>query len=223
VDTTYLKRDPKSPTGIALITVAEDGGENSIVVVPGANDKLTPADVLAAEDLIASATTIVCSLEVPLKVVEMAVMLANRYDVRSIVNPAPAIVLPQILLKQISILTPNEHEVSILAGGAEQDPIEAAKLLLKMGAETVVVTFGSAGAIAVSQHNPESPMSVPAYPASNLVDTTGAGDCYTGALAVTLTEGLDLPSAMTFAAQAASISVSRKGAQPAMPTRAEMR
>jgi ribokinase len=222
VDISHVVRDEKSLTGVAQITVASESGENTIVVAQGSNKNFSPSDILAAEDLIASAQTLICSLEIPFKTVETALMLAHRYDVRSIVNPAPAQRIPSAVLKQISVLTPNQHEVAVVAGDLDCNPIVAAQTLLQEGAETVIVTMGAEGAVFFTAGEPGTPVAVPSFPVKNVVDTTGAGDCYSGALAVALTEGRTIAEAMAFAAHAAAISVTRKGAISSMPNRAEL-
>jgi ribokinase len=220
VDTTYVVRDSATPSGVALICVADDG-QNSIVVAPGANGQLTPQDVDAALPAIRSASVVVLQLETPLETVEYAIRLAKREGKQVILNPAPARDLPFGLLDGVDILTPNEIEAAMLlkmADGLPLDPSIAGQALLRLGPASIIVTIGAEGAIVAKL---EGSTHVPALKVE-AVDTTAAGDCFTGALACALAEGKKLSDAARFAAAAASLSVTRLGAQSSMPTRAEV-
>jgi ribokinase len=218
IDTRYIVRDPDTPSGIALIGVDETTGENSIIVAPGANANLSIADIEAAADAIASADILVCQLEVPLETVQAALRLARSAGARTILNPAPALPLPPEILTFVSILTPNEAEAAQLAGVSKDQPDEAAQNLLSMEVGTVIITLGAEGALVA---DPEGQRHLPA-PQASAVDTTAAGDCFNGALAVALGEGLSIWEAAAFACNAASISVTRAGAQPSLPYRREL-
>ena len=220
VNTLFLKRDSAESTGTALISVNETTGENCIIVVPGANGKVSEADVAAAADVISGADAVVLSLEIPLSAVAAALEIASNFGVLTVLNPAPAIFLPDSIIRRCSILTPNEHEVGILAGGSAGTIRESAASLIKRGAGTVVVTLGGDGTYSLDSQGAES--SVGSFPVANVVDTTAAGDCYTGALVVALCEGQDHGSAMRFAAAAASICITRPGAQSSLPRRGEV-
>ncbi|MBW3623210.1 MAG: ribokinase [Armatimonadetes bacterium] len=218
MDLRFLRRAEDRPSGVALIFVGPDG-ENAIAVAPGANAALTTADVDAAEDAFHGADTVLLQLEVPLAAVQRAAELGRRHGLRVILNPAPSPTtpLPEMLLSMTDVLTPNRHEAQALSGTAEA-PASAAKRLRGAGVGAVVMTLGPEGAWLLSQ---EGERRVPGrrVPA---VDATGAGDCFNGALAVALSEGRSLEEAVRWATVAASISVTRLGAQPSLPTRAEV-
>ena len=220
IDATHVKRDKKNASGVALISVAADG-ENSIAVASGANAALSPKDVHAAKSEIASASIVLCQLETPIETIKTTVQLAADARVPVILNPAPAQQLPDDLLKQISILTPNETESQILTGVNVIDDAtaqDAAKQLRDRGVQTVIVTRGPSGSLIVTEHGLERIAACPVQ----AVDTTAAGDVFNGALALAVAEGQPLDKAARFAAAAAAISVTRLGAQPSIPTRAEI-
>jgi ribokinase len=216
----YVVRDKSSPSGVALIFVAQDG-ENSIAVASGANGRLAPADVKKAKAAFAGASVLVMQLETPLETVQAAAELASRAGVRVILNPAPAQPLPDKLLQHVSILTPNESEAELLTGirvGSPAAAKKAAEQLRARGVETVIVTLGARGALVAAA---EGQQLVPGFEV-RAVDTTAAGDIFNGALAVALAEGQLLPAAVRFANAAAAISVTRMGAQPSAPSRNEI-
>ena len=207
-------------SGIALITV-DERGENSISVASGANALLSVADVEAAGDAFAAADIVLLQLESPLETVEAAARAAKGRGIPVILNPAPARDLDDGLLRGVSVLTPNEHEAAMLAGmevESEQDMREAAARIRARGPRTVVITLGDRGVYASSEGFEGL---VPAFKVVP-VDTTAAGDVFNGALAVALAEKRPLPDALRFAQAAAAISVTRPGAQPSAPTRAEI-
>ena len=210
------------PSGAAAIAVHPATGENAIVVVPGASALLTEAEVDRAAELIAGSAAFVAQLEVPLRVVEHALALARRRGVLTILNAAPARPLPRRVYALCDVLTPNEVEAAALAGRPVRslaDADRAAALLLARGARNVVITLGRRGAFA---KNAALARHVPAFHAGPAVETTGAGDAFTGALAVALAEGRDLVAATRFACAAGAISVTRHGTSRSMPTRAEV-
>ena len=220
IDVQHVTRDPSAPSGVALIFV-DDKGENSIAVAPGANAGLTPKDVEAAEELIATADVVVMQLETPMDTIERAAVLACKHGGRVILNPAPAQPLSDELLGNVSILTPNESEAELLTGVKVEDDAgaeEAARALVARGVETVILTLGSRGAYVFESGSGEmvSGFKVDA------VDTTAAGDVFNGSLAVGLAEGMPLAGAVRFANAAAALSVTRLGAQPSAPTRSEI-
>ena len=218
IRTEAVVRDPEAASGVALILV-DESGENAIAVAPGANARLTPADVDRAEPAIRAADMVVLQLEVPLPTVLHALRLAKRHGRRVTLNPAPAAPVPDEALAMADFLTPNETEAEMLLGGgaAGLGGIAAtAEALRTKGAGTVIVTLGREGAFIVG---PNSSFHV-AGRHVEAVDTTAAGDAFTGALACALGEGQELAAALAFATAAAALSVTRLGAQSSLPDRA---
>lgn len=216
----HVTRDSGAPSGVALIFVSKQG-ENSIAVAPGANACLSVEDVKAARDAFTGVKVLLIQLETPLATVEAAVKTAVERKVPVILNPAPACALPARLLKQISVLTPNESEAELLTGikvRTVASAKKAAAVFLEKGVRTVVLTLGKRGALIVDRQGARL---VPGY-AVKAVDTTAAGDVFNGALAVALGEGKPIDDAVQFANAAAALSVTREGAQPSAPYRAEI-
>lgn len=214
VDTDFL-RTVEGPSGTAHIVVDDEGG-NSIVVIPGANgtvDHLSPGD----EGLIASADTLLLQLEIPPAAVVAGAEAARRHGVRTVLTPSPVQPLPPGLLAATDLLVPNQYEAITLTG--RTDPREAAAALLEL-VPRAVVTLGATGCLYVARDAAE-PLVVPA-PRVEAVDTTGAGDTFTGALAVALAEEKPVREALSWAAAAASLSVERAGASASMPYRPEI-
>jgi len=220
LDTRFVLRTPGTASGVALINV-DERGENSISVASGANALLSPDDIARARGALAEADTVLLQLESPLETVAAAVRMAAEARVHVILNPAPARPLDDALLRGVTVLTPNEHEAAILTGmpvGNEGEARLAATRLRARGPEIVVVTLGAKGVFVWA---PGLETLVPAF-AVEPVDTTAAGDVFNGALAVALGEKRPLFDAIRFAQAAAAISVTRPGAQPSAPTRAEI-
>ena len=217
IECRWIARDPGTPSGIALILVAEDG-ENLISVALGANMKLTAVEVERGVGAIARAGALVLQLEVPLPAVRKAVALARRSGVPVVFNPAPAPrrPLPKSLLGQIDYLVLNETELEVIAGSGE---FVAARGLLDAGVGHVILTRGKRGA-AILDGTPR-PKLIPGYKVK-AVDAVGAGDAFVGTLAAFLAEGRPLDEALHLANAAAALSVTRKGAQPSMPRRREI-
>lgn len=220
IDTTHVRRDGEHPTGVAAIVV-DDAARNCILVVPGANGALTPADVQEAAAAIASAVVLLCQLEVPLDSVLAAFRIARAAGVRTILNPAPAVPLPEELLRLTDVCIPNEPELEALTGlptALATDVMAAALALRGRGPRAVLVTLGERGALLLEQDHAEH---VPAVSVA-AVDPTGAGDAFIGSLAVFWAEGRSLAEAARLATRAAALSVTRPGTQTSFPSRAEV-
>jgi ribokinase len=217
IDHTFVIQDGQAATGVALIVV-DDHGENSIVVSSGANMRLSPADVEAAEAVIIAADVLILQLEVPLESVIRSAELARAHGVKVVLNPAPARPLPARLLSMVDVLVPNETEAALLAGLPVATQIEAQKAagaLLRSGVGTVILTLGERGALPV--HAGEMQV----YPAFDVkpVDTTAAGDAFVAGLAVALAEGRGLSEAVRWGNAAGGLATTKLGAQPSLPTR----
>lgn len=212
--------DKKNPSGVALITVDEHG-ENSIVVAPGSNAALSAYDIddeLYGND---SSDVFLLQLEIPVSTVEFVVEKVAEKGNRVILNPAPARQISNELLGSLFIITPNENEAELLSGIKVTDLVSAenaAFKLLKKGVKNVIITMGASGAFFV---NGEGSKMIPVVPVK-AIDTTAAGDVFNGALAVAVSEGRNLEEAIDFANKAASISVTRMGAQASAPFRNEI-
>ena len=220
IDVRLVFKDAHSPSGVALIFVAQDG-ENSIAVASGANGRLSATDIRKAKSAIASASLLVMQLETPIATILAAARLAADTGVRVILNPAPACPLPEDLLRNVSIITPNETEAELLTGikiTDDQAVAQAAQALLAKGPPTVIVTLGPRGAFVATA---DLQQWVPGFPVT-AVDTTAAGDIFNGALAVALAEEQPLLAAVRFANAAAALSVTKMGAQPSAPKRAQI-
>ncbi|MDQ6842872.1 MAG: ribokinase [Bacteroidota bacterium] len=220
INTKYMVSDPKHPSGVALIAV-DKHGENCIVVASGANATLVPADLQKAEDEIKNAAIVLMQLEVPVETVEWVAAVAASNNVRVMLNPAPACALPASLMKNISVITPNKTEAEMLSGIKVtnlETAIQAGKIIKEKGVETVIITLGIKGALVIKDTIIEM---IPAR-AVEAVDTTAAGDVFNGALAVSLSEGVDILDAVAFACHAAAISVTKMGAQSSAPYRSEV-
>jgi ribokinase len=209
------------PSGVALIVTAASG-ENSIVVAPGANASVDAGVVTAALARYPAATQVLAQLETPLDGVLAAASGARERGATFILDPAPARALPGELLRLTDWITPNESEARALLGATgdeELEPVEAARAIARLGPRNVILKRSSKGAWLLLAGR--EPVFVPPF-AVTAVDTTAAGDAFNGAFAVGLSEGRDPVDAARFAAMAAAISVTRRGAQPSMPTRAEI-
>jgi ribokinase len=212
IDTRFVFRDREEASGVALIVVNQVG-ENIITVAPGANSRLSARDVEAAGEAIREADCLLVQLEIPLETVSAAVEAARRYQVRTILNPAPATQLPASLLRNVDVLTPNQHEAGLLAGMDSNDALENGRAIQqKLGVKDVVVTLGAQGALVVA----EEPVHVAGFKIRP-VDTTAAGDAFNGGLAVALGKGMELIAAVKFACAVGALSATRPGAQPSLP------
>ena len=217
IDRTFVVQDGEAATGVALIVV-DDNGENSIVVASGANMRLAPADVEAAEPLIAAADMLILQLEVPLESVIRSAELARAHGAKVVLNPAPARPLPAGLLSLVDVLVPNESEAALLTGlpvGTQTEAEEAAQALLASGVGTVVLTLGERGALPARAGEMQVCPTFDVKP----VDTTAAGDAFVAGLAVALAEGKGLYEAVRWGNAAGGLATTVLGAQPSLPTR----
>jgi len=221
INTDFVFRDEKNPSGVALIFVDEKG-ENSIAVSPGSNANLVKENIKLAIDEIKKAVIMLIQLEIPIETVEYAVNVAKQHNVKVILNPAPARKLSDQLLKRVDIITPNESEAEVLTGLKVVDDISAAKAaeaLIQKGVGNVVITLGERGAFLYTKSDN---MLIPTKRV-NAVDTTAAGDAFNGGLAFALGSGMSLKDAIHFANFVGAYSVTRKGAQPSMPNYDEVK
>jgi ribokinase len=219
IDTTHVKIVTDAPTGVAPIFV-EPNGQNRIIVVKGANDKLTPADVDAAAAELRRVHTIILQFEIPLDTIYHTVRFARANNIRCIVNPAPAVASNLADLTGADYFIPNETEAELITGLPVQTLEEAATCaaaLVKKGFRRVVLTLGSRGALLADS---TGHVHVPPFPVT-AVDTTGAGDAFIGSLAVFLAEGAPEKDAVARASLFAALSTTRVGTQKSFPRRAE--
>jgi ribokinase len=220
IDTSFVRQDASLPTGTAAIFV-DDDAENCIVIVPGANAELSPADVREASSAIQQADAVLCQLETPLDATLEAFYLARAAGKLTILTPAPVVELPEELLRHCDLCTPNRTEMEFLVGcpiRSHDDAHSAAKALRARGVKSVVVTMGDSGAFLLDD---AGALHIPVV-AVEAVDTTGAGDAFTAALAVSLADGLTLREAAWRASLVAALTVTRIGTQAAFPHRTEV-
>ncbi len=216
VDTSLVEEVPDSSTGTAFITVTPDG-ENAITVAPGANRRLTVEDVDAASGSIEEAKVLVAQMEIPPEVIRRAVEVAAANGTRALVNLAPPFEVPLALLEKLDPLVLNEHEAAFLLGESVEGidgALSAAPELLKLGPRSIVVTIGEDGAVFSNGASAEHLTA----PSVEVVDTTGAGDAFVGALAARLADEDSLEDAVAYAVRAGAAAVTKEGAQGALPT-----
>jgi ribokinase len=211
VDLSHL-HETAVPSGIAMIAVGP-GGDNSIIVSPGANGRLSERDVAEADDLLGSAKVVSLQLETPLPTVLAAARTARRV----VFNLSPPAPVPDELLSRCDPLVVNEHEAALVLGRSGA-PDQQAKALLSLGPRSVVITLGADGAVVAELGDV---IAIPS-PRVDTVDTTGAGDAFTGALAWRLAKGDSLPDATAFAVRVGAATVRKPGAQSSYPTLAEV-
>ncbi len=210
VSVEYVKPVTDMESGTAHITLAE--GDNSIIVVPAANNEVTPDYVQQAAEAIRSSDIVLIQQEIPVETVAVVSQICVDANVPLLLNPAPARAIDADVLKHAAYITPNEHEASVIF-----EDMSLQEALLQYP-NRLLVTEGSNG---VRYYNGEEEAVVPTFKVE-AVDTTGAGDTFNAALAVALAEGHSLADSIRFANRAASLSVTKFGAQGGMPTRAEV-
>jgi len=219
--TDYIVEDEENPSGVALIFV-DRKGENSIAVASGANGRLSKEDVEVAEEKIADAHVLLLQLEIPMDTVHFAARVASELGTKVILNPAPARELDDLLLRVVTVLTPNESETEILTGIKVQDDQsakEAADHLRSKGVPNVIITMGSQGSFLCAD---DKVVMIPTRKIA-AVDTTAAGDAFNGALAYAIAKGEAMDDAVRFANSAGAFSATKLGAQPSVPTYDELR
>jgi ribokinase len=221
IDTQFLFKT-ESPTGAAAIIIDAAKGENAIIVVPGACFEVNEKEVDSAKALIADSSVFVVQLELNLAVVEHGLALAHSLNIPTILNPAPAMPLPDSIYQHVDYITPNETETAALTGIPVNDLADAEKAadaFLARGVRNAIITLGAQG---VFVKNSQLKAHVPAVNAGKVLETTGAGDAFNGGFAVALAEGMDLIAAARFGCATAGISVTRAGTAPSMPSRGEI-
>ena len=222
VDTEYIQITHDCPSGVATICV-DRNAENAITVVAGANGHLSRDDVLSLEPVIAAADVVVLQLEIPIATVSAALQVARQREVFTILDPAPAPTDPLPSdLHHVDIFTPNRSEAESLTGvtvSNAADAERAGRLLIDRGADSVVLKLGADGALIVARDAPA--IAVPAKKV-DVLDTTAAGDAFTGAMAVAIAEGRPLSSAVEIGCAAGALACTRLGAQWSMPERREV-
>lgn len=220
IDTQYIIKDNKHPSGVALITV-DSRGRTSSVTAPGSNDYLNPEDI--PEKIFDSGKfgILLIQLEIPLRTIEYSILSAFKNGLKVILNPAPIRKLSAELYKYVWLITPNETEAEILTGTKVNDITSAeiaANIFLEKGIKNVIISMGARGAFIKAESYSGL---VPAVKV-RVVDITAVGDVFNGALAVAFAEGMDFRNAVVFANKAASISATRMGAQASAPYRKEI-
>ncbi|MBR2570764.1 MAG: ribokinase [Clostridia bacterium] len=221
MDTSRIITTEDYPTGVALIEVDETTGQNAIMVIPSSCDHIEDAEVDALKDLIEGADILLTQLETNMSAIRRVIEMASGMGKTIILNTAPVQPVADDLLAKVSIVTPNEVEAGILSGIKVTDAEsarQAAEWFLSKGVKSVVITMGGMGAFVADGDRREM---TPAF-SVKAVDTTGAGDAYSGGFVTALAEGKDIFEACRFAAATAALSVTKMGTTPAMPTRAEI-
>lgn len=221
VDAQFVFEDAQAATGVALISV-DDQGQNSIIVAPGANGRVTRQDVDSAREAIRAARVVIAQLEIPLDSVTYALRVAHDAGALTILNPAPARQLSSELLQNIDVIIPNETEAAQLTGLPVHDfdsAAQAAHALQQMGARSVIITLGDKGALWLNE-NADAQQVMPFQ--VQVVDTTAAGDAFVGALGVALAREQDWETSLRTASAAGALAATKLGAQPSLPTRAEV-
>ena len=221
MDTSRVIQTEEYATGVALIEVDENSGQNAIMVIPSACDRISDAEVAALKEVIEGADILLTQLETNMRSIEGVIDMAHAAGKTIILNTAPVQPVEDALLSKVTIVTPNEVEASILTGVKvvdEQSAAQAADWFFQRGVKKVVITMGGMGAYVADGTRAEL---TPAFRV-NAIDTTGAGDAYNGGFVTALSEGNDIFAAARFAAATAALSVQKMGTTPSMPTREEI-
>lgn len=221
IDTSSVIVDEQAETGIALVMVDENTSQNQIVVVPGASEHFTDADVENSRELLENCEIVLLQHEINLDAQEKVIEVAYNAGARIVLNPAPALPIADEVLRKIDTITPNESEALVLTGVEvcdRESARRAARVFLDKGVRNVVITMGSMGAYATDGEREEMIDRLPV----TAVDTTGAGDAFNGAFVTALSEGKDLFAALRFANAGGALSVTKQGSSCAMPTREEI-
>ena len=218
VNTAYLKRTSEKPTGVGFI-ILNDAGNNFIILDMGANNLMDATYVDLAEAQIARSDSVMAVLEIPIEAAARALELGKKHGVRTILNPAPAALLPDSIFSQIDILTPNESELRIIMGLKPDDPTPNAELAAQLkarGVQTLIVTLGGKGALVYTDDGVSEVHSIPV----DIVDTTGAGDAFNSGLSVALAEGRPLIEAVKYGCVTGALACTKLGVIPSLTTRA---
>jgi len=228
INMSYVIRDNEEASGVALILIDENG-ENIISVAPGTNYRLTPEEIRSHTDLIKGASSLVVQMEIPMDTIKEIFKIASEGNVIKILNPAPLKPIPLEILKNVDILVPNEGELYRLYSfldleelneDGDKKIIHISKALIKCGIKCVITTLGKRGCV-IHMGEENKSIEIPALKVKT-VDTVGAGDCFIGVLASKLSKGESLINAVKYATVAASIAVTRKGAQDSLPYLSEI-
>jgi ribokinase len=228
IDTSHIFRDPIESSGIAFIVI-DKHGENMITVAPGANFNLTSEDIRKKSDIIRHASVLIVQMEIPIETILEIFEIANNGNVIKILNPAPLKPIPLEILEKLDLLIPNEGELiklnsmlnlKLLPDDPGKKIFHASRNISELGVPNIITTLGSKGA-AIYQAEEDSFMKLPAFKVK-AVDTVGAGDCFNGVLASKVSQGENIINAVKYAISAASIAVTRTGAQESMPFQNEI-
>jgi ribokinase len=223
INTDYIIRDPKEHSGVAFILINRSG-DNKISVAPGANFKLSAEEIKLNADVIKNSYCLIVQMEIPMGTIKEVFEIASKGNVIKILNPAPLKPIPLEILEKVDIIIPNEGELyhlysfltnKELTEKGLQNVVKSSKVLSSLGIKCVITTLGSRGSIIYI--DPEDKVIEVPTPEVNTVDTVGAGDCFIGVFASFLSKGEKIINAVKFATIAASIAVTRKGAQNSMP------
>ena len=215
INTDYVNREDCS-SGVAMITV-DKNAENSIVVAPGANFRVLEEDIDKCINAINKSDIVVLQLETPINTIKYALEKSKELGKYTILNPAPAVKLEDDIIKNVDLLTPNETELEILSGvkiESEEDIEKAANVMIEKGVKQLIVTLGSKGSLYIDKDNTKFKKSYKV----KAIDTTAAGDSYTGALAVAFAKDKEIDEAMDFASKVGALAVTKEGAQSSLPT-----